>query len=168
MIRFAIPSDIDSIMVIEDEAHPEGIRETREIFQERIEHYPEGFLVTVKGGKVVGYICSELWEVDKIVPGLFALNKSIRSRHTFTGNTHYISSMAILKRAQSLGLGRSMFRALLDAVPVTKRVLIVDLNKTRAHRIYIDAGFEPLFAIRDFFTPVGQAPYFGLVMATKS
>jgi ribosomal-protein-alanine N-acetyltransferase len=155
-------------MVIENEAHPEGIREDREIFLERIELYPDGFLVTVEAGQVVGYICSELWQVDKIEPSLFSLNKSIRSRHTFDGNTHYISSMAILKQAQSLGLGRSMFQALLDSVPVTKRVLIVGLDKTRAHRIYIDAGFEPLFAIKDFFTPVGQAPTSGLVLATKS
>jgi ribosomal-protein-alanine N-acetyltransferase len=160
-VRFANPNDLDAIMVIEDEAHPIGIRESREIFLERIETYPQGFLVAVEEDKIVRYICSELWQTEKITSDLFTLN---RVKHKPDGNIHYISSMAILQEAQSRGIGRALFKELLTMVEVPHRVLIVGINRPRAHRIYIDAGFEPKFAIKDFFNPKYVTPYSGLVM----
>ena len=160
-IRFANPADLDAIMVIEDEAHVSGIRESREIFLERIETYPQGFLVATEEDKIVGYICSELWQTEKVTSDLFTLNQV---KHKPDGNTHYISSMAILQEAQSRGIGRALFKELLTMVEIPHRVLIVGINKPRAHRIYIDAGFEPKFAIKDFFKPTFIGPYSGLVM----
>ena len=62
MIRFrtAVVADIDGIMEMEYDSFHEEVREKRELFLERIQVFPEGFIIMEIEEKYAGYITSEL------------------------------------------------------------------------------------------------------------
>jgi len=118
--------DLQSILKIEDDCYPVGIKERPETFIERILTYPEGFLLTHNNGQCVGYICSEIWQLqDQPTADLFTLNHPIATTHNQNGNTLYISSMGILAKYRSNGLGQSLFKELINRINKPTKILIV-------------------------------------------
>ena len=50
--------DIDAIMNIEKEAFAEEIQESKDVFLERIEIFPDGFFILEENNKKIGYFSS--------------------------------------------------------------------------------------------------------------
>ncbi|MCB1821647.1 MAG: GNAT family N-acetyltransferase [Candidatus Competibacteraceae bacterium] len=170
--RSARLGDIDDIMMIEEESFLPGVMESREVFMERIRIFPAGFLIMNIKEYVgaIGYISSELWRIDG-VPGkeLFILGHSIQKAHSANGNMLYISSMGILKQYRKNGLGRELFSALIRNIcschtEINRLILIVGEPWHAARRIYESEGFQKLFTLENFFTPLGADTFDSIVM----
>lgn len=63
-IRQARVEDIEGILIVEEEAWPEGLRATREQFISRIETFPEGTLVAITNDNIIGVIATEIVSYD--------------------------------------------------------------------------------------------------------
>ena len=69
--------DIDAFMNIEKEAFAEEIQESKDVFLERIEIFPDGFFILEENNKKIGYFSSELWNsVPQKGDSCFSLNHS--------------------------------------------------------------------------------------------
>jgi len=155
-IRSARPLDLDDILIIEDESFDPAIRESREIFRERLEAFPEGFVILEIQGRTAGYLCSELWNLSgPPAPADFALGHSATERHSPGGRTLYISSYGIRKDLRGRGLGKALFRGFLDRAPAAFAfddvILLVSETWTGARGIYEAEGFRQVLTLPGFF-----------------
>lgn len=165
-------SDIKEIMAVELSGFAAGIVEREEVFLERIDVFPDGFLLVknLARGKIIGYICSEIWHRrDPVQKNMFTLNHGIRGLHDSNGDEIYISSMSILPAYRSKGIGSLLFNSCIDRLVeahpnLRSTILIVNETWTHARKIYLRAGFEELFSIDGFFTPINEAPQAAIVM----
>ncbi len=164
-IKNAEKSDISDIMRIERASFIPEIQEDERVFAERIEIFPEGFLLLYddENHSAAGYFCSELW---KTVPDHsdFAVGHSIKKLHAGGGKILYISSFAILPEFRGRGIAsdffkRSLFR-MREKFMVESEVLLVNENWLGARHIYWKSGFMETGRVRNAF-PNGAA---GLVM----
>lgn len=155
-IRLAGPRDLDDILSIEDDSFDPAVRESPETFRERMEVFPEGFVVLEHPAGVGGYLCSELWDLPGLpAPSDFALGHSARDRHSPRGRTLYISSYGIRESLRGRGLGKRLFRGFLDLAgrtfPFDDILLLVSGTWTGARAIYEAEGFSRILTIPDFF-----------------
>ncbi len=155
-IRGARSNDLDDILSIEDESFDPAIRESRETFQERLEAFPEGFVILESRDRAAGYLCSELWDLSgPPQPSDFALGHSARERHSPGGRTLYISSYGIRKDLRGRGLGKALFRGFLDRAPSAfdfdDVILLVSETWTGARAIYEAEGFRHVLTLPGFF-----------------
>lgn len=66
-ITNASTTNIDSIMNIENDSFLPGIQEKKSVFLERISAFPEGFfLLKNNQDNIIGYFCSEIWNLSLI------------------------------------------------------------------------------------------------------
>jgi hypothetical protein len=80
-ITEANPADLSRIMELEDLGFQEGVREKKQVFEERIS-FPEGFLVIRDNNEIIGYISAEIWSYSEVInKEMFALGHSINSFH---------------------------------------------------------------------------------------
>lgn len=180
----AQPFDIPSIMAIEHSAFIPQIQEKQIVFEERLQTFPQGFLVlddssyeTVhRVGKSVtaGYFTSELWNTVPQTDDIFTLGHSASHAHRSDGVVLYASSFALLPEYRGRSLGTPFFRTSLQsicsALPQIKIiVLLVNKEWTGAVHIYESAGFKTLRIIKNFFpslhTPEGSD---GIIMICSS
>lgn len=114
-VRQARPEDLDDILGVEGAAWPEGIRASREQFVERLETYPEGFLIADLYGKPAGVLTSQRidyrlgdkpagWEET-------TAGGSIRATHRQGGNSLYVVSVGVAAESQGRGIGSRLIRA---------------------------------------------------------
>jgi [ribosomal protein S18]-alanine N-acetyltransferase len=170
--RNANIADISSIMMIEHASFPEDICEDRNVFIERITTFSDGFRVMECDGKIIGYICSELWERANVFSKeLFTLGHSIKNRHKYYGREIYISSMGLNQEYRSLGLGKSMFNEFVDHITsklanVESIVLLVSEKWSKARKIYATNGFKEIDILEGFFHYNVEKPYYedGIIM----
>jgi ribosomal-protein-alanine N-acetyltransferase len=173
IFRQATLKDLDDIMSIENDSFPAGIKESKEIYTDRIEIFPEGNSVCEIDGKCVGCICTEIWSVHIIHEDLFMHGKSIRRLHSLYGNTFYISSFALLskyrgKSSIALKLSEEHLGHLTKSYPkVSKQLILVGEPWKSAQATYKRYGFKlvPNITLRGYFEPEGKEPFNGLVMA---
>ncbi len=155
-IRPARPEDLDDILSIEDDSFDPAIRESRETFRERMEVFPEGFVVLANSDGPGGYLCSELWDLPGL-PGTadFALGHSARDRHSPRGRTLYISSYGIRRSLRGRGLGKALFRDFLanasSAFAFDEVLLLVSKTWAEARAIYAAEGFRRVLELPGFF-----------------
>lgn len=155
--RNASLGDISKIMNIEHSSFGAGICEEEKVFAERISTFPDGFRVMDYDGKIIGYICSELWEkTDELSQVLFTLGHSIKGQHVPHGKEVYISSMGIMPEYRSLGLGKTMFDAFISHITaklcdIESIILVVSENWHKARRIYSKNGFKEIDRLDGFF-----------------
>jgi len=168
-IRQATPGDIDSILRIEGESFDLAIQEDRKTFLERIEVFPEGFVLLHVGEIAAGYLCSELWDLARRpIPSDFNLGYSIKEHHRAQGSTLYISSYGILARLRGKGLGKILFRGFLDyardILPYGEILLLVSGTWTGAQAIYSAEGFSHILTVPRFFHFSDGSQADGMVM----
>lgn len=171
--REACDADIDDIMALEESGFGLGIRETREVFSNRIRAFPAGFLMLVdpsRGGISIGYICSELWEFRATVgPQSFEVNHDISTSHRREGTELYISSMTVLPALRGQGAGSFLFERCINHVrerhPIVGSVILM-VNETWEHarRIYVHNGFSQIARFEGFFHPVGKESQAAIIM----
>lgn len=63
-IRNARKEDLDSVLLVEEEAWPEEARAPRTKFEERLKTFPEGFFVAFLNDKIVGATTSQIINYD--------------------------------------------------------------------------------------------------------
>lgn len=155
-IRQAAEDDLDMIMKVEDEGFVREIRETREVFLERLSVFPDGFFMLLNDGEISGYFCCELWEKIPEDTNEFLIGHDISKVHTASGNVLYVSSWAILKKFRGTGCGKRYFEMCIGAVrksyPNLKKLfLVVNENWKGPRKIYLDYGFSECGLIPGFF-----------------
>ena len=162
-IEKAVITEIDQIMAIEHDCFDIGIIENKQVFLERIQTFPQGFLVVKnpKDQKVIAYISSEIWH-EKPLPlytmNEFKLGHSIKSSHHLNGSEIYIASMGVLKSERGKGLGDLLFKTLLSTLKQSypnlfSAILIVSTDWPHAQKIYQKNGFQEIGRLDAFFNP---------------
>lgn len=154
--RTANKNDSNYIIEIEQSSFSKIICEDKDVFLQRIETFEKGFIVMEYCNKVIGYICSEIWEYsEKIDKDRFRFGHLIKDCHKANGNEVYISSFGILPEARGYGLGKAMFefyiKYILDFVESPKSILlVVSENWTNARKIYVNNKFKEICILNDF------------------
>lgn len=170
MIRNANLADLDALMEIERECFDCDTIENETVYRERIQYFPDGFLVLEEADKPIGFICSEIWhDSETLTPDMFALEHSIAQSLDRDGNTLYISSLAVLKRYRGYGFGKKLFQTLITQIAakyhgITEAVLLVGSTWHAAQKLYEQNGFKVCSSFTDFFGGEMLAPYHGIVM----
>lgn len=163
--------DINEIMLIEKNAFYEEIQENMDTFINRIKSFPEGFLIFKDDDKCCGYFCSEIWDGSCISKDNFLLGHSPLDKHSYSGNTLYISSFAILDSYKGKGFGKSLFFESLNFVlkkfdNIENLILLVNEKWISARKIYKSFNFEEVDIIKDFFINIdGKSD--GIIMFCK-
>jgi len=129
-IRRAQPEDIEEILIIEKEAWPETLRATKKQFRSRIETFPEGTLVAMANGAVIGVVSAEIVHYDiknPIATWAEATDSGfIKKTHNLEGDTLYgvdltvsqsveNASKLLLERIGKLAIGHSLKQCVLGA-----------------------------------------------------
>jgi len=169
----AEPKDIDGIMELEHKGFEQSVREEKQVFLERINYFPEGFLLlkdTTRDNKIIGYICSEVWKYnEQILGGNFSLGHSIKDYHRIEESELYISSLVVDPDYHNQGLGKKLFDELIDKIHknyahIVSTVLIVNESWIKAQRIYRAKGFVPILDVDNFFPTSKGLSQKGIVM----
>lgn len=156
-------ADIEEIMRIEDACFSPGIRESRDVFIDRISTFPDGTLVMRQNigsaRDCAGYLSSEIWnEVPACLHEAWGLGHSAKDRHAADGEILYISSFAVDPAFRGKGAGRFFFQESLDRIcwanpRIKKVVFIVNETWVAARRIYETEGFAYTGKLELFFAP---------------
>lgn len=186
-VRPARLGDLPRILELERLCFDGDTQESEEVYRERIETFPEGFLVLETApddhGDVsdygetplAGFICSELWlrsthaEPAPVTAELFSLGHSIRERFSVEGNELYISSLAVEPAYRGKGYGELLFQTLNERIrsgfpKVESIILLVGERWIGARKIYERAGFTTVGILKDFFGGDSVESYDGIVM----
>ena len=110
--RQATLDDVDAIYKLDQEVWTE-FPGTREMFASRIETFPEGNFVAEVDGKIVGYLCLELVDLDLNQKSPFTWAEisdhgTIKKSHSYKGNYMYGISMSISPDFQGKGIGTQL------------------------------------------------------------
>lgn len=173
--RKATINDLDSVISIEEKSFGAGIKESTEVFLERLKVFPEGFLLleTKEFTKPVGYICSELWSSEKELQlKNLTLGHSIKKVHSPQGQELYISSMGVLPEFRGRAYGELLLNQLITVITkdypqVNSVVLIVSEKWLAARKIYQKLGFQEISQIPAFFQPIDTKSEQGIIMRKK-
>ena len=160
VFREAKLSDIDKIMHLEEKCFNQYTREDKDVYENRIKYFPEGFIITEIDNMFCGAVSSEIWNYKKnVLPKDFILGHSIKEQLDLDGNELYISSIGILPQYRKNGYGKKLFNELIIHVKmlfpnVTKGILLINETWIYAQKIYQDFGFQyvnefPYFFIAD-------------------
>ena len=98
-IRQATIEDIDGMLSLEEEVWPEGLRATKPQFTSRIETFPEGILVAIMDGTIVGVVATEIVNYNLAAAGPtwkeITDNGFVRKTHNPEGDTLYGVDLSI-------------------------------------------------------------------------
>jgi [ribosomal protein S18]-alanine N-acetyltransferase len=170
VFRNASKDDLDVIMEIERQCFDEDTRELLEVYVQRMECFPDGFVLALHDQEVIGVATSEIWnELGELDASTFELGHSIYDRHTLKGRYLYLSSIAILPKYRSRGYGEQLFSYSVDHLcskypEIRTLILIVSQQWTVAHHIYQKHGFQEVKRITSFFGGTLVPPANGIVM----
>lgn len=173
--RLAELRDLPRLEEIETSSFRRGVQESREILEERIRVFPQGFVVASEKAtdQPIGYISSEIWR-NNIEPnrGNLCVEHSIREMHDVSGAKLYISSIAILPSYRGLGLGETLLRYLLEGInrqypSLEQALLVVCEDWDNARRLYQRCGFIERSHMEDLYHPEESMPRSGIVMVRR-
>ena len=167
----ATSQHLDQIMAMELQGFAAGNRERKEVFEQRLETFPQGSLMAYVGSECVGCFFSEIWQFTAI-PTIehFALGHDIRHRHDPVHGTElYVTSMTVLPPFRGGGLGRQLFSGGISHVArrypqIATALLLVNETWHNARKIYTAAGFKDIATLKGFFSPEDGAREDGVAM----
>jgi ribosomal-protein-alanine N-acetyltransferase len=168
--RSAILSDIENILKLEEKCFNALTREKKEVYLERIEVFPDGFIVLERDKQFIGAISSEIWQyVADIQRSAFTLDHSIKKQIDLTGDELYISSIGILPEYRKYGFGEALFDALIRNIKlkypnVTHGILLINEEWKAARKIYEKNNFKEYAIFEDFFISEDGTKKNGIVM----
>lgn len=110
--RQATLDDVDAIFKLDQEVWTE-FPGTKEMFASRIQTFPEGQIVAVHEGKIIGYLGLEFINFNMDSPHLFSWNEisdegTIRKSHSYTGEYMYGIAMTVSNSVQGMGVGTQL------------------------------------------------------------
>lgn len=166
-LRKALPQDIDSIMLIENDSFIPQIREEKCTFEKRIEILNDTFLVFIDSStnKTIGYLSAEFLDSIPSQKEELSLNHLPSKKNT---KILYISSFALLSEFRGGGNGRNLFSSSIDYFTknfqLEQIVLLVNALWQNAKHIYEKNGFTQINVFRDFFKTESNSFSDGILM----
>jgi len=170
VFREAKSSDIDNIMYLEEKCFNIYTQESKDVYENRIKYFPEGFIVLEDNNTFCGAVSSEIWNYrENVFLKDFTLGHSIKEQLDLNGNELYISSIGILPQYRSNGYGKKLFNELVSHIKmlfpkVTKGILLLNETWIHAMKIYQDFGFQYVCEFPDFFTADDKSNQKAIVM----
>jgi ribosomal-protein-alanine N-acetyltransferase len=172
--RNANNSDIEKIMELENACFNKHTREKEEVYLERINTFPDGFIVMQNESEFIGAIASEIWRyAPSINREIFNLGHSIKEMNKPDGNELYISSIGIFPKYRNCGFGEELFLALIKNIKlkypnVIHGILLLNEEWKYAKKIYQRNGFKEEYIFDDFFLSDDGTKKNGIVMRKNS
>lgn len=145
--RQACVDDIDAIMRLENECFGERVREEAEVFMQRINVFPAGFILLFDDEQLIGCISSEVRDSTKSDEKTYKTGHSIARVHDDGGDELYISSFAISPSFRGCGFGGLLLKELLDVFSLRTHI-----------------KFATLIVARDWAEAVGLCEKMGFVV----
>jgi len=170
IFREAILSDIDNIMHLEEKCFNIYTQESKDVYENRIKYFPEGFIVLENDNMLCGAVSSEIWNYKENVSSKdFTLGHSIKEQLDLKGNELYISSIGILPQYRGNGYGKQLFNELITHIKtlfpkVTKGILLLNETWIYAMKIYQDFGFQYICEFPNFFLADDKSKQKAIVM----
>jgi ribosomal-protein-alanine N-acetyltransferase len=170
VFRTAHSSDIENIMKLEKKCFNIFTCEKKEVYLERIEVFPDGFIILEDDEQFIGAVSSEIWQYAAERPrDAFVLGHSIKRQIKLDGDELYISSIGILPEYRQHGFGEELFNALMQSVKlkypnVIHCVLLLNEEWKAAKKIYKKNGFKKYTIFDDFFISDDGTKKNGIVM----
>jgi len=137
-LRNVKESDIERLLIIENEGFTKEEAATKEAFLERIALIRDTFIVAEKEGKVIGYVNGPIIPSPYITDDLF---KSIR-QNPHTGGFQSILGLAVAKDARNEGIANLLMDKLKKIVIENKREGITLTCKDELISFYKKLGFK--------------------------
>lgn len=161
--------DLDRVMEIERKSFSSNTWEEKDVYEKRINTFSQGNLGIWQEDKLIGFICSELWNFEeKYEAKRFMLSHNIEDYHNLNGNELYISSFAINKEFSSKGLGKLVFDKFLtemqEKFKIKSSVLLVSDEWIGAKNIYLKNGYSKIGLINEFFINDNGEKFDGIIM----
>jgi len=168
--RAAVPSDIRNIMLLEDACFNKFTQESADVYLERIECFPQGFIILENRDNFIGAVSSEIWVYNPVISvSTFSLGHSIKQQFNMSGNELYISSLGIFPEHRNKGYGKVLFYGLIDNIKkcfehMKTVILLVNEKWIFAQKIYTQNGFREIARFKEFFTEEDGSKSSGIVM----
>jgi ribosomal-protein-alanine N-acetyltransferase len=168
--RNANISDIEKIMELEEACFNKYTREKKEVYLERIDAFPDGFIVMQNGSEFIGAISSEIWQyVPYLNREIFTLGHSIKEMNKPNGDELYISSIGIFPKYRNYGFGEELFLTLIKNIKlkyqeVIHGILLLNEEWKYAKKIYQKNGFEDVHVFNGFFVSDDGTNKNGIIM----
>jgi ribosomal-protein-alanine N-acetyltransferase len=157
-------------MRLEHACFNEHTREPESVYLERIECFPDGFMILENKADFIGAVSSEIWQRHAMItPDKFSLGHSIKGTINLSGNELYISSIGVLPEYRNKGYSEILFRNLVDNVMkkfenIKYVILFVNEKWTHARKIYGKYGFYEVAGFEGVFTEDDGSKSNGIVM----
>ncbi len=136
IIRNVQESDLDACDAIESSCYTTDAA-PREKIEKRIRQYPEGFLVAVVNGCIVGMINSGAIDKDDITDEPF---KDMIG-HVREGKNIVVFSLAVFREFRGIGISRKLMHAFIEASKAMKKEKILLICKSELISYYRKYGF---------------------------
>ncbi|WP_413306234.1 N-acetyltransferase [Bacillus sp. 1P10SD] len=130
-------TDIDQLLLIENEGFPIEEAATKEAFVERIQLIPDTFIVAEKGGEIQGFINGPIINQPYITDDLFEKIKENPKR----GGYQSILGLAVSKKARNQGIAKILLEKMEELVIENEREGITLTCKQELVSLYKKFGF---------------------------
>lgn len=137
IIRQATIKDLDIVAEIEKICFPKAEAATRESFKDRLETFPESFLIAVLDGKIVGFINGSVIN-EKVIRDEFYSEAAFHNPH---GDYQSIFGLDVLPEYRARGIAAELVKALIDVAGKAGRKGLTLCCKNEKIHYYEKFGF---------------------------
>ena len=137
IIRHVLPEDLNECYTVETSGFPPEEAATRETIQLRIKTFPEGFLVAVKEGRIVGILNSAATNKDDISDE--ELKQLIG--HDPGGRNMVVFALAVLPEFQKQGIARQLMSRFAEEARQNDKENVLLMCKRHLISYYERMGF---------------------------
>ncbi|MCM3782287.1 GNAT family N-acetyltransferase [Neobacillus mesonae] len=136
-LRNVQPTDLDQLLIIEDEGFSKEEAATKEAFEERIQLIADTFIVAEKEGEMLGYINGPVINQLYITDNLF---KEI-SENPESGGYQSVLGLAVSKQARNQGIAKILVEKMEQLVKENEREGMTLTCKQELVSFYERLGF---------------------------
>ena len=136
-LRNVQPTDLEQLLVIENEGFSIEEAATKEAMVERIQLIPDTFIVAEREGEILGYINGPIINQPYITDDLFEEAKENPKR----GGYQSVLGLAVSKQARNQGIARILIDKMEEIVKENKREGITLTCKKELVPFYEKCGF---------------------------
>ena len=136
-LRKVQPSDLEQLILIENEGFSIEEAATKEAFIERIQLIPDTFIVAEKEDEILGYINGPIIDQPYITDDLFDKIKENPKR----GGYQSILGLAVSERARNQGIAKILIEKMEELVEENERLGITLTCKQELVSFYEKCGF---------------------------
>lgn len=167
-LRSAKKEDLAEIMEIARKAFTSDSCEPEKVYSERLEIFSDGFALLLDNNKIIGFLCSELWQYEED-PKIenFYRNHSPKTMHQVNGTELFIDSMAIIPEYRGKQIGHYLFETFLKYIgqeyKLKSAILVITEEWANAKKIYLANDFHKIKTINNYITENG-IPRSGIIL----